>query len=181
MQKNQVNAIFVAQAKRKKNICRYILAIVIFIAILTYFLYLNFNKGKMQIVNYSQSSDVNYEVYLKENEFFENDYLEKDNQYIASLIKNIKADFKYNLSMEKADVDFDYSYKILAEVDVREKDSDNSIYKFQEVLLDKITKSSNGNSKIDINEQITVDYNHYNDLININPITIRKSSKRLIS
>ena len=46
---------------------------------------------------YKQNQIVDYKVYLKENNFFEKEYLEKNNQYISSIIKNIEATFIYKI------------------------------------------------------------------------------------
>ena len=42
-----------------------------------------------RVVNYQENGTLDYKVYLKPNEFYEQEYLEKGMFYIASIIKNI--------------------------------------------------------------------------------------------
>ena len=46
-------------------------------------------KEEGKVTRYSENGNLDYKVYLKENEFYENPYLGKNMYYIASLIKNI--------------------------------------------------------------------------------------------
>jgi len=81
--------------KRKSIIIRYVILIALFF-IVTSMLILQTTKENETIdLIYTENSELNYKVYLKENDFFNVRYLEKDNQYIASLIDYIEADFKY--------------------------------------------------------------------------------------
>lgn len=165
MKKNQVDAILADQVKRKKTILIYICVIFVFAVISFSCLFIFFNKNKTYYVGYKENSNLDYNVYLKENDFFEDDYLKSNNQYIASLIDYIKADFNYKLLVEKEDINYMYSYKIEANVNVKDKKTNNSLYNFNEVLSQTELTMSNSSSIVDINKSINIDYNHYNDLI----------------
>ena len=65
----------------------------IFISIFTMIKSFTFEKEKA--VNYSESSNINYKVYLKKNNFYENEYLEGNSIYVASLIDKIYINFDY--------------------------------------------------------------------------------------
>ena len=93
-------------------------------------------KASQSIV-YTENSEVDYRVYLKDNDFFQKGYLEKDNQYIASLIDYIKVDFEYLLESEEKNVDYNYVYKVVAETNVEEKSNNNSLYNFTEDLIEE--------------------------------------------
>ena len=67
---------------------------------------------------------------LSENSFFSNNYLGANNQYIASLINYITANFDYSLKMEEKGIEYKYKYRIDAEVNVKEKDTNNSLYNY---------------------------------------------------
>ena len=72
--------------KRKSIIIKYIVFIaLIFVVTLMLFIETTKEKASQSIV-YTENSEVDYRVYLKDNDFFQKGYLEKDNQYIASLI-----------------------------------------------------------------------------------------------
>lgn len=165
MDKKKVNDMFIDQTIRKHNIIKYSIIISIFLIISITFFGIFLNKNKPQYVNYNENKNLDYKVYLKENSFFKGNYLESDNQYIASLIDYITADFKYNLDLEDANVDYMYSYHIDAIVDVKDKNSKKSLYNTTEKLVEKKSQETSSNEKVKINEQIKIDYNKYNNLI----------------
>ncbi len=53
-------------------------------------------------INYSEHSNLDYKVYLKENDFYEDEYLPKDMIYVASLIDKIKIDFNYRFVIDES-------------------------------------------------------------------------------
>lgn len=164
MKKNQINAILINQTKRRNNVLAFF-CIIVLISILSLSFFLIYaNRNKDYYVNYDEDSNIDYKVYLKDNEFFNNNYLGTNKQYIASLIDYIDANFNYNLSLKEKDVSYKYSYKIDAVVDVRQKGTSYSLYNDVIELL-KETESFSNSSDVSINENIKIDYNYYNDLI----------------
>lgn len=165
MRKNRVNAILNNRARREK-IMNYAIRIVVITIIFCFFLSVYLNKNKKQYVTYNETSSVDYKVYLKENDFFDKSYLEKDNQYIASLMDYITANFNYKLSIDEKDIDYKYSYRIEAEVNVKEEKTNNSLYNYKEELLEEKSFTQNSNNNVEINEEVKIDYNKYNNHIN---------------
>lgn len=165
MKKNQVNAILVDQAKRKKKIINYSCLIFLVTIIALAFFCVFLLKNKTYYVPYKEESNIDYKVYLKQNEFFNQNFLESNNQYIASLIANINANFNYKLKVEDKDIDYKYQYYIDASVNVKDKDTNKSIYNFKENLVNNKLYYSNNKSEVDIKENVLIDYNKYNDLI----------------
>lgn len=165
MKKNQVNAILVDQVKRKNKIISLSCLIFVFSILIGGFLYLYFNSNKINYVSYKENSDIDYKVYLKKNYFYNTDYLDSDNQYIASLIDNIKADFNYKLNVDENDINYKYKYYIEAEVNVKDSDTKKSIYNFKEMLVNETINDSENRNSIEINENVLIDYNKYNELI----------------
>lgn len=163
MKKNQVNAILVDQAKRRKNILIYIYAITVVFLISCLFLLLYLNGNKNYYVNYNESGKIDYKVYLEDNDFFNESYLGANNQYIASLIDYITANFNYKLSMAEQNINFKYSYRIEAVVDVKEEGTTNSLYNFSETIHE--SEEKNGSENVIISEDVTIDYNKYNNII----------------
>ena len=139
----------------------YVVIFTFFIGTIALLVFLLNNNTKY--IEYSEKSDVDYKVLLKENEFYKEKYLEKGKSYIASLIDSVKTDFNYNISFND-DLDYNYSYKITADVDVDDENSDTTLYHFQENLVKKETKKASKENTIE--ESIDIDYNHYNNLIN---------------
>ena len=164
MKKNQVNAILINQAKRRNTVFAFVCFIVIIALFALSFFLIFIERNKDYYVNYNENSNIDYKVYLKDNVFFEKNYLENDKEYIASLIDFVDAEFEYNLSLEEKDIEYKYSYRIEADVNVKRKDSNNSLYFVTESLLEEVeTLSSSTNVRI--NKNVRIDYNHYNDLI----------------
>lgn len=153
------------QRRRRKQINISIIRIVSIAVLICVLLCLYFNKDCDDKICYTENSNVDYKVYLENNDFYENDYVEKDNRYIASLIKNIIANFNYELDATEKGIDYNYSYSIEAEVNVKEVKNKESIYNFKEELLTKENLTQNSNENLKINEDVTIDYNHYNNII----------------
>ena len=163
MKRNQVNEILNTESKRKKNIIMHDFIIIILSVLTLACSFLYIDKSESYKIKYNEDSNIKYNVYLKENEFFENNYLEKDNQYIASLIDYIDASMNYKIIMDDSKADYQYSYRIESEVNVIDLGTKNSLYSYKESLLEPELKSAN--SGINISENIKIDYNHYNNLI----------------
>jgi len=164
MKRNHVNAILVNQTERRNTVLAYIIAIV-FISLLALSFFLMYvNSNKSYYVTYDEKSNIDYKVYLKENDFFDDEYLKSNRQYIANLIDHITANFEYNLSLDEKNVDYKYSYRIEANVDVRSKGTNYSLYNTTEELISK-KKDITSSDDVRINESVNIDYNHYNDLI----------------
>lgn len=121
---------------------------------------ISFSKNQNEFIQYSDTKNLEYKVMLKENEYYKDRYVEKGNQYIADLIDYIRTNFKYDFNLEK---EYDYNYKIVAVVDVTDEKTNKSIYTFSENLLEGKNGKSAG--ALNIDENINIDFNKYNNLI----------------
>ena len=152
--------------KRKSIIIKYIFFIVLIFLIMTIRIVQQTKESKtLENIVYTENSNLSYKVYLKENDFFDKKYLEEENQYIASLIDFIEANFRYELDASAPNIDYKYTYKIVAEVKVEDKTNHKSLYRFEDELIEPKQYNHNSKSKLIINEPIKVDYNRYNDII----------------
>lgn len=151
--------------KRKSIIIKYIIFIVLIFIVTTMFVIQTTKDNKTLNIVYTENSNIDYKVYLKPNDFFEQRYLEKDNQYIANLIDYVEANFNYELQASESNVDYKYSYKVVAETNVEDKTNNKTLYKFNEDLIEEKEYKFNTSSKLKINEPIKIDYNRYNDII----------------
>ena len=154
------------QRRMKKSVQEYFIKAVILLILIVILLgtYI-FNNKNVSRICYKENSNVDYKVLLKENEFYEDIYSGKDNQYIATLIDYIVADFNYDLEIYEPKIKYDYKYRIEAEVNVEEKTTNKSIYNFEDVLLEEKYFKGTKDQTIKINEKVNIDYNKYNDLI----------------
>ena len=148
---------------KKKEIRNLVILIILtlFIGMGSFVVYLS--SSKQRFVTYNETSNVDYKVFLKKNEFYKEKYIEKNKGYVASLIDSISANFKYNLNFSK-ELSYNYSYRIAVEVDVNDDKNDSSIYHFTEDLVTKNSVSNQGD--LSINDEINVKYGDYNNLIN---------------
>lgn len=116
-------------------------------------------------IYYMEKSNLDYKVYLKENPYFDSPYLTKGNQYIASLIDYISADFNYDFSASDL-MNSNFRYLVKADVTVYEKgDSSKVLYKSSDTLLPEKTVQNNGSSYYAIRENIKINYAKYNDMV----------------
>jgi len=163
MKKNQVNAILVNQTKRRNIVFAFICAIIILFVFAVLFFSVYAEKNKKQYVSYGESSNIDYKVYLKDNNFFDGNFLDNNQQYIATLIDYISTDFEYKLNLDKS-VEYKYYYRVEANVDVSDLDSRKSLYNKTHTLV-KQKEFESKEISTTIKEHIDVDYNYYNDLI----------------
>lgn len=165
MKRKKVDSILIEDTKKRNRIILYSFFVVLFFVATTFFVVKYAFSNKNEYARYSEKSDIDYKVYLKENNFFKKDYAEKNTQYIASLIDYINADFKYSIDIDREKVDFNYSYRVEANVVVKHRNGDKSLYEINETLLPEQEFKKTDSSGININQNISIDYNHYNDLI----------------
>lgn len=163
--KTQLSEILKKDIKRNKTITKYLSFIVIISTILISFITLYIENNKIKYIKYTEQGNVDYKVYLKKNNFFEEKYLEENKEYISSLIDNVQAQFKYNLSIEQENIINKYTYKILSNVKVTDKTTKKNLYDKTEILMPE-KENLLDKKQINIKETVEIDYNKYNDLIN---------------
>lgn len=116
-------------------------------------------------IKYNEKSNINYKVYLKKNNFFEEEYLEMNKTYIASLIDHIDIDFNYDLKLDDK-VDGKYSYYIKGIVSAdKANDSSNNYWQKEYILSEKKDIKYTNENKLKINSNISINYQEYNDIL----------------
>lgn len=123
------------------------------------------NYEEIQI-KYKEKSDIDYKVYLKENDFFENEYLGMNETYITSLIDHLDINFNYTLELSDKS-DGKYSYYIKGIISANQANGGTSNYWKKEYVLSE-TKDINykGRDKIEIASNVVINYQDYNSLLN---------------
>lgn len=150
---------------RKRRITKYVIFIVL-LCIIAIVLLFNISKNQVHNVVYTESSDIDYKVYLKKNDFFTGEYVEANNQYIASLIDYIQTEMNYKLEAQEKNIEYEFSYSVAAEIDVQDKATRKSLYKITDDLIKEGKYYTNTDEALEIREVLKIDYNKYNDLIN---------------
>jgi len=142
------------------------LIIVLGCAILsTIFLTRSLSTGHQERISYQENSNLDYKVYLKKNDFYETKYLEKNMVYVASLIKRIDVNINYAFNIDrKSDVTFDYD--IIGKLSITDNNGKDVFFEKEYTLLDKKTENMTASKAHNISEQISVNYDYYNNLAN---------------
>ena len=126
------------------------------------------SKINEQTVDYQEGSDVKYKVYLNENSYWTEEYLESGNNYIfiSPLIKKIEATFNYNFEIsEKSDLDL--TYYIVGKLIILDDNESKEFYSKEYRLTTDKHQKVLGSKKVNINEVIDIDYEYYNELANL--------------
>ena len=154
--------------RRKRIIDRLIFDVFMFLLLLiigTLLLNKSLQFESEKVVKYSEKSNLDYKVYLKPNEFYEDEYLGKDMLYVASLIDKLVVDFDYAFVSEDRE-NIDFTYSIIAKLSIENLLGTKSYFEKSYTLLDnKMVRMADSTSQL-ISEQISVDYPYYNSLAN---------------
>ena len=156
------------RALYRKNREKWIFAMSIIAAVLTIAIIISaivsIQLNKKYYIGYSENGSLDYTVVLKENEFYENNYLDSDKSYVASLIDQIITDFSYEIDMDTDDVNYRYSYKIDSTLEIIDNLSNRAIFNPEYNLVTVQNKSQSSSNKLRINEIVVIDYDEYNNL-----------------
>ena len=125
-----------------------------------------YQLNKTYYIGYRESGSIDYNVFLKENEFYEQNHLGKDQSYVASLIDKIIADYSYEIDMDADDVNYKYSYSITSRLEIVDNTSKVAIFNPERELVSVQNKSQSSSSRLRINEIVVIRYDEYNDLAN---------------
>ena len=157
------------KAKRRKKIVERLTFDIITFLILLIIGTLLLNKSLQfeneKIVRYSEKSNLDYKVYLKKNDFYEEEYLGKDMLYVASLIDKLVIDFDYAFSSEEKE-NIDFTYTIVAKLSIDNPTGTKSYFEKSYTLLNNKTVNMKDTTGQSIKEEISVDYPYYNTLAN---------------
>lgn len=149
----------------KSKIIIYGLLLFIFLILGTLFLTNSFSVKAGDFINYEEKSNVDYRVYLKENNFYDTDYLGKDMAYVASLIDYIDASFTYNFNIDnKSNVNF--TYDAIGVLTIADTTGGNVFFEKEYNLLDSNRETINNDTTYSVSKNIRIDYNYYNALAN---------------
>lgn len=164
MKKKSIKSLLVNQTRRRKIVLAYVCAIVLVFIISLLLLSWYLKRSEAQYIRYAENGNIDYKVLYKENDYFDKSYLNSNRQYIASIIDNIKASFNYRIAFDDSSIEYKYSYRIEANVTVKDKKNSNLFYEKTDVLLRK-KETVSSNDEISIQEDIVIDYEKYNKVI----------------
>lgn len=162
MKKKRIRAFFSDQ-KKLRHIIKKIIEILIVLACIFILLISYSFKIRKHYVKYTEDGKVDYKVYLNENNFFNQEYVVNENEYVTALINYINTEFKYKININEKNIDYKYRCRIEAVVDVKEKEDKDTLYNYKEdIFVGELKEISNQDVIID--EVAKVDYNKYNQM-----------------
>lgn len=115
-------------------------------------------------IDYSLNGKVDYKVRLKNNDYYNEEYLKNGMQYIASLIKSIDINFNYEAHASQK-LDYKYKYNVSATTLVTSKNDKSKIIFENKEYLEEDTNKEISAKSFTINTPISIDYDKYNDYI----------------
>ena len=149
----------------ESRVIRFSLIFVVLFLAGFFLMYKSFTFNKEKYINYTETTNLDYKVYLKENKFYEEEYLDKGMLYVASLIDKIDIDFLYNFNVSEK-VDLDFKYNITGVLSITDNDGKNVYLTKDYKLLEDKSFSLKGEQDHTIKENIVIDYGAYNKLAN---------------
>lgn len=162
--------------KRKRKLKTYIRLLIIFVIfslflVLSLFMIcfsLNLKKSNYRsLLKYDSISNLDYKVYLKNNNYFSNNVLPKDEQYIANVVETIKPSFDYIFTANKP-FNYTYSYKIIGTLTANHNvnnDSSKKVWEKEYSLKDNVTKEMKNSSSFIIKENVDIDFQKFSEYI----------------
>lgn len=127
-------------------------------------------KGSMytkeeSIIGYNEVGNIDYKVFLKENNYYKEQYLGKDMQYVASIIKNIVPTFTYEMHSEE-EMEYTYNYKVSADLIISDPNDNNKVLYKRPSLLVKDTKEKVTGGSFRVDQEVSINYDEYNNYVN---------------
>lgn len=121
-------------------------------------------KKQQVIVEYVETGDIDYNVYLKPNKYYKEKFLGKGMEYVANIINTINPEFRYEMHATDA-LNLSYTYKVVGKL-VIAKDSDSQPLYTQNFDLVKKDMKNIDSNQLSISENLVIDYDEYNNLVN---------------
>ena len=149
----------------ENRVIRYALIFAVFFVAGLVLMLKSINFNKEEYINYAESSNLDYKVYLKKNDFYQEKYLDKGMLYVASLIDHIDIDFLYNFNIDEK-VDLDFKYNIVGKLSITDAEGKNVYLTRDYKLLDDKEFKLNQEQDHTIQEKIVIDYGEYNKIAN---------------
>lgn len=123
------------------------------------------NNCNSRYIKYTETGKADYNVSINKNDFFEDESLPANNQYIASLINTININYNYSLKMESKFKNYKYKWRVEQETKVVDKTTQNDIYSFKDTVKDELEVTPE-DDKFTIDSSVAIDYSKYDAITN---------------
>ena len=116
-------------------------------------------------LHFQEKGNVKYYVCLKDNDFFEDECLDSNMSYVASLIKNIALDFNYQFNSNFDNLVSSIDYEIVAKLIIENNDTKAKYYEKEYVLVPKTTDYVKNNETLyNLDKKVNINYEYYNNI-----------------
>ena len=156
--------------KRHKFAKFLIVIMLVFLACLSIFLVVTglFSKSNQSpLYSYNVKRNIDYKVFLKENSFFEEEYLGKDKLYTTQIIDYIDIDFDYDFNISSK-TNFNYTYDIDATI-IGEYENTSSgraeLWKKKYILQNPKTENKGNTTEFNLDQNLKIDYSEYSKIV----------------
>lgn len=135
---------------------------VLILCLLSYFFILkSFAVYETKTLEYSENGNVNYNISLKENNFYSSPTQEEGRQYISELIDSINTTFHYNSFFSDKAIII-YNYDIVGKLYIYSEEG-NILFDEEYPLISK-TDGEILDKKLNIEQELDIDYNKFNEI-----------------
>lgn len=152
--------------RNSRNLVRIILSLVSFVGLcFAFYVFLvnSLESRDKYSLTYKETSNINYSVCLKENNFYEDECLQKDMKYVASLIDQIHLNMKYAFNTD-SEVFSTYTYSVMAKIIISDPVDSKILFSKNYELVKDTIESSNNTKEYILNRLVDIDYSKYNSL-----------------
>ena len=172
MQEDIIKTNNIKNKKERKKVylsynTRLILSVSLFavLLVLLVFFLLKILINEERVISYKETGSIDYKVYLKDNDFYESDYLGKDMSYITSLIDYIDIDFNYDFNTNEND-NVKFYYSILGKLTIYDETGRNVFYEKNYTFANNINADIVESKNYELDQNIKIDYGYYNEIAN---------------
>lgn len=153
----------------------FFVALIVFVVLFVALFVANYKSKQLIYLKYSEKCDVNYQVNLLDNEFY--DEVDEGQAYPANYIDTIDTNFKYKLEISSKEVNYKYSYKIVKYIQYSNIRNGNFHPASMEILSEK-AGSSKSLDGLNLNEKVSFSYKTTNEeaknfLLNLQDSTVQ--------
>ena len=117
---------------------------------------------------YDIKNNIDYKVYMFENNFFEEEYLGMNKQYMSKLVDTINVDFSNKVKISKKS-NIEYNYEIKASINAKAPSTDgifdSILWTKNYVLKDNVEDAKSGVVENNIYVPLEIDFQEYKQLV----------------
>lgn len=140
----------------------YTIMMFLFIILSYIFIYAGVNTKSKEYIKYQENSNVEYRVYLKDNDIYDKEYLNMGDKYISELVDYINFDINYKNLFEK-DINGFYTYNVDVTLVAYEEDINDSLWEKEYKIIDDtvMVLDKNNINEINVSDKVMIDYDTY--------------------